>query len=80
MLSCKQVVEIISTKPSLSLMKRIELRAHLFMCKHCSTYLAQLNTMTDKLKSVFKEKTETTPERVQDLENRIIKKLKNQRD
>lgn len=76
MLSCKQVVEIISTKPSLSLMKRIELRAHLFMCKHCSTYLAQLNAMTDKLKSVFKEKTETSQDRVQNLEDKIIKKLK----
>lgn len=76
MLSCKQVVEIISTKPRLSLMKRIELRAHLFMCKHCSTYLAQINAMTVKLKSVFKEKTETNPERVKHLETKVLSKLK----
>lgn len=80
MLSCKQVVEILSTKPSLSLMKRIELRAHLFMCKHCSTYLTQLSAMTNKLKSVFKEKTETSPERVQNLEEKILKKLNRNRD
>jgi len=76
MYTCKQTVHILSSDEKLTFRQKIELRAHLFMCKHCSAYSKQLMAIKDKLKQNFKALTRTEPEHVKHLENQVIAKLK----
>ncbi len=76
MISCKEVVRILSSSEELTVRKKIELKAHLFICKHCSGYLSQLNAINEKLKNNFELLTKANPEKVQELEDKVIEDLK----
>ena len=76
MISCKEVVETLSTEKDLSIRKKIELRSHLFMCKHCSAYYSQLNSIKNQLKKLFRTITKTEPQAVKNLEEKVIDELK----
>ena len=76
MLSCKETVLVLSSNQELSFRQKLELRAHLFMCKHCSAYSKQLNAIAQKLKQNFQEIVKTNPEHVRELELKIIETAK----
>ena len=76
MISCKEVVDVLSTEKNLSFRKRIELQAHLFMCKHCSAYYSQMNSLKVKLKKIFQKITQTDSDTVKNLEKKVIDNLK----
>ena len=76
MLSCKETVRILSADQELSFRKKLELRVHLFMCKHCAAYSKQLKAMAHQLKKTFRELTKTSPEQLRELEDKIIENLK----
>lgn len=69
MLSCKETVLILSSSQELTFRQKLELRAHLFMCKHCSAY-------SNQLKKSYQELTKTDPDRVHELENKVLENLK----
>lgn len=76
MLSCKETVHILSSDHELSFRQKLELRAHLFMCKHCSAYSKQLKAIAIQLRQNFREITRTSPDHVRDLEDKIIQNAK----
>lgn len=80
MLSCKETVHILSSDQELSFRLKLELRAHLFMCKHCTAYSKQLKAMAAQLRQNFHEITKTSPEHVRDLEDKIIQSAKTSRN
>lgn len=76
MISCKEVVDVLSSEKNLSFRKKIELQTHLFMCKHCSAYYSQMNSLKNKLKKIFQTITKTDSNTVKNLERKVIEKLK----
>lgn len=76
MISCKETAHILSSDQELTFRQKIELRAHLFMCKHCSAYSKQLKAIAIQLRQNFREITKTDPEHIRDLENKIIQNAK----
>lgn len=77
MYTCKETVRMLSSEEKLTFKQKIELRAHLFICKHCSAYSKQLIAIKDKLKQNFEIITQQTePDHIKKLENQIVEKLK----
>jgi hypothetical protein len=77
MLACKEIVEIVASNQKLSLVRKLELRFHLLMCKHCYAYVEQLKIMNSQYKKVFKKITETDQDHVHQLEDQVIEHIKN---
>ena len=75
MYTCKETVRMLSTDEKLTFKQKIELRAHLFMCKHCSSFSKQLNAIKNKFKSNFGELTKVEPEQVKNLEEKVIARI-----
>ena len=76
MLSCKEIVQLISSDVELTFMKRAELKVHLMMCKHCSRYSSHLKMITHGFKKLFSEKTKSDPAQVEKIEKEVIEKVK----
>jgi len=77
MLACKEIVEIVASNQELTFVKKVELKFHLLMCKHCNAYVEQLKTMNSQYKKVFKKITETDEDHVHQLEDQVIEHIKN---
>jgi hypothetical protein len=77
MLSCKEVVKIISSDNKKSWRRRIEIRMHLFMCQHCSKYAKQLEYMTTGFKKLIGEKNkDSNSAEIKKIEKDVIRKVK----
>ncbi len=76
MISCKEVADVLSTEKDLTFRKKIELQTHLFMCKHCSAYYTQLNSIKKQLVKVYKTITKFDSDTVKNLEKKVIDSLK----
>lgn len=76
MYSCKETVHMLSSDEKLTFKQKIELRAHLFMCKHCSAYSKQLKAIATQLKLNFREVTNVSPNHIKGLEEKIIQNAK----
>ncbi len=72
MLSCREIVRLMSSHEELSWTRRAELRMHLMMCKHCSAYAKHLKMMRDGFKKLFSKKTQVPSSEVEALERHII--------
>ena len=79
MLSCKEIVRLLSSDQAVPLMKRAELKMHLMMCKHCSRYSKHLQILTDGFKKLFRAKTTVDPSQVERLEKQVIDEIKKKR-
>ncbi len=76
MISCKEVSKILSENDNLSLLKKVELRMHLFICKKCSRFEKHLKSLLSGAQKLYRVKDNEYKEKVTHLENSIIKKLK----
>ncbi len=76
MLSCKETVQILSSNQDLTFRQKLEIRAHLFMCKHCSAYAKQMRALTNQLKKTFKNLTRVETKRVREIEQKVIDDIK----
>lgn len=77
MLSCKQVVKIVSSEERPTWRRRLEIRFHLMICHHCGKYAKQLELMKMAFKKMFHSKSENiNQEKIRDLENRVIVKAR----
>lgn len=58
MLSCKQMTENVTeySEGALPLWKRIQFRLHLAMCRHCRTYVRQIELIRDSLAVLSSER------------------------
>ncbi len=72
MLNCKQVTHIVATGEidELTWLKRIEMRFHLMMCKHCREYMTQLLALGRGARRLFGFADD--PETLARLENKIM--------
>lgn len=80
MLACKEIVEIVASNQELTLMKKVELKLHLLMCKHCNAYVEQLKSMNFQYKKIFKKITKTDKDHVHHLEDQVIDHIKTIRE
>ena len=78
MIPCKEVVRTLSSGKKLSLIKRLEIRLHLAMCEHCSTYAEYLKKISKYLQKhlVRKKLPENHPPA---LERKILDILDNKK-
>ena len=78
MMKCKDVSHLIASGAvdDLGFMKRMELRLHLAMCRHCQGYAHQIKALGDGARRLVSSK-EPTAEELQDLENEICEKICN---
>lgn len=77
MLTCKEIVKILSSEERSSWRRRIEIRMHLFMCHHCNKYAKHLHYLNQGLRQLFKAKSkEVTPEEISKIEAEVLRKLK----
>ena len=72
MLKCKDLTKLVASDEigEFGFMQRMELRFHLFMCRHCRNYVAQIRTIGQEAKNTAAE-TEPDRERLQRLEDHI---------
>ena len=76
MLPCKDIVKLLSSEEKVTLLQRAELKMHLMMCEHCSTYSRQLKFMRNGFKKLFSKLTTLRPGAVEQLETKVIQKIK----
>lgn len=79
MLNCKEVVRILGSGENLSLSQRIQLRMHLWMCRHCGIYARQMKAIKEGFSRMFSEKTAIDQEVVSQVESDVLSAI-NQRD
>ncbi len=84
MLRCNEVVRLLSSSDdnptsSLNWPKRLELKLHLMMCKHCASYAAHLSILSNAISTLLRKKTSEEAERIRELENETIKKVQSKK-
>lgn len=75
MLSCKEIVKLLSSEVDVPLLKKAELRMHLMMCKHCSRYSKHLRMLSDGFKNLLNKKAQVDAAEVSKLEREVLEKL-----
>lgn len=77
MLSCKEVVKIVSSDQESSWKRRLEVRFHLFICHYCRKYVLQLKYMRSGFKTLFNEKAKKpNSEEIKKIEQEVLSKIK----
>ena len=78
MLKCRDLSRLVASGEieDFGFMKRMEIKLHLFMCKHCRNYLAQIRSIGQGAKDAAAE-TEPDQEQLQRLEKNICDKICN---
>ncbi len=76
MLKCKDVSHLIASGDAeeLGFLKRLELRLHLMMCRHCQGYADQIKALGAGTRRLMGAR-EPTAEELQHLENEICDKI-----
>lgn len=75
MKSCKEIVKLISSSEEKTFFQRIELKAHLMMCHHCSRYSQQLRMLTDGFRKLFQNDTQVDHEKIRELEKTVVDEI-----
>ncbi len=78
MMKCKEISHLIASGSAedLGFMKRLELRLHLMMCRHCQGYADQIKALGDGARRMIGAR-EPSSEELQKLENEICEKICN---
>ena len=73
MLKCKQVSTLVSSGDidNAGFMKKVEVRMHLLMCKHCARYFEQMKSVGKGAKDLAHDQ-EAEPEQIERMEKNII--------
>ncbi len=76
MLKCQDVTQLIASSAAeeLGFMKRLELRLHLLMCRHCHNYADQIKALGDGARRLMGGR-EPTRDELKHLENEICDKI-----
>jgi hypothetical protein len=74
MMSCKEVAQMMMSDQLLSegVWKRLSVRMHLMMCRHCATFARQLERLRASARQLFVEADRAD---LEDLESRFLHKL-----
>lgn len=75
MISCKEVVRILSEERPQGLGLNLQLRFHLAMCESCRTFKASLKKISDLHQAAFSKFTQDHAEEIEN-SKKVIKSLK----
>ena len=77
MLTCKDAAKAIGQDKwrTASWWRRLALRVHLLMCRHCRRYAAQIRAIGTAARSLFREQSED-PKALERLQERILSRRK----
>jgi hypothetical protein len=77
MYRCSEVVRLVSSDEYLTagLLKKLQIRLHLAMCKHCSKYVRQLRALAD---AVRKTAEDVSISEIQGAKSKILHQLPRQ--
>lgn len=80
MMRCKEVSHLVASGEAddLGFMKRLELRLHLMMCRHCANYARQIRALGDGVRRLAASQ-DPPPEELRHLEDRICDHLSHDR-
>jgi hypothetical protein len=77
-MNCEEAQKIIANGEKKSWLKTLALKMHLRVCHCCEVYQKQLERLISQYKKiVFARQEIVTPEKIVQLENEILKKIKN---
>ncbi len=81
MMKCREVTHLVSSDEvrDIGWMKRLELRLHLLMCRHCHNYVAQIRSLGRGARDLA-DRDATPPERLREIEGEIIDQVREGRD
>jgi hypothetical protein len=73
MLSCRDVSKIVSSDEmnELGRMKRMELRLHLMLCRHCKRYADQMRAIGEAMRQIWRSR-QVEHESLERLERKIL--------
>ena len=73
MLKCKEVSSLVSSDDLVGagFMKRMEVRMHLLMCKHCARYFDQIKSVGQGAKNLAQNQ-EANSEQIERMEHHIL--------
>jgi hypothetical protein len=76
MMNCSEISELVASGRSdeIGFAKRLELKMHFFMCKHCRTYAKQINALGIGARRLLGAQ-EPTAEQMLHLEQQICEKI-----
>jgi hypothetical protein len=77
MLKCKDLSKLVASDAieDFGFMQRLELKFHLFMCRHCRNYVAQIRSIGQGARNLAAESA-PTPEEIQRLEKEICDEIR----
>ena len=77
MLKCREVSKLVATDSvgELGFMRRLELRMHVLMCRHCHRYLQQIRILGRGARELA-DRDKPSPERLQEIEEEIIEQVR----
>lgn len=77
MLSCKEVVKTVSSEERTTWRRKLEVRLHLMMCRHCGKYAKQLEILRLSFSKLFSAKSQNVDgKKVREIEDRVIDKVR----
>lgn len=77
MLTCKEVVKIVSSEDRPSWSRKLKVRIHLFICDHCRRYVKQLEHLGEGFRRVFQSTANSVQtEEIQRIEAEVIRKIR----
>lgn len=77
MLSCKDIVKIVSSEENSSWSKKIEVKMHLLMCRHCAKYAKQIDMIKKGFKKALsKSDIKNVDQKINEIENQVLEKIK----
>ena len=76
MMKCREVTKLVAADmvEELGLGRRLEMRLHMFMCRHCRRYLQQIRTLGRGARELA-ERDAPSPDRLQEIEQEILDQL-----
>ena len=79
MLKCKEVSLLVSSDDlsNAGFMKKLEVRMHLMMCKHCARYFEQMKSVGKGARDLAQNQ-EAAPEQIERMEKNIIEEVREQ--
>lgn len=77
MLTCKEVVKVVSSDDRASWRKRLQVRMHLLICRHCRKYVQQLEHLGTGVRRLFRpSKNHEHSDEIQRIEAEVLKRIK----
>jgi hypothetical protein len=67
------MVDLINKGADLTLFDKTKIFIHMMMCPPCWDYVKHLQVMNKQYKKLFAEMTEVDPQKVETLENEVLK-------